>query len=402
MTLPAVVGISLLTLVPGISGGSETYARELCRALARVGELEYRVFVPEIAPDAGDGLPTEVVREYRASRSMPGRIAAMSLAAARPGPLRRALRVDELTAIHFPLSVMLPPVSRPPAATSVLDLQHEHHPEFFGRAELAYRKVVYGWTIRRSRIVIAISEHARQTLLERYDLPPDRVRTIHLGIDHTRFRPGVSGVSGSEPQTPGDRGAGNPEPLGQAGRSNERRSEVQQDSVSGSEPQSSTGPFLLYPARAWPHKNHARLFEAFALLRRERPELRLVLTNYDDPTPDGVESLGRVSQDELAELYRGAAALVFPSLYEGFGQPPLEAMACGCPVACSNVASLPEVVDAAARLFDPTSAEEIAAAVEDVLREREPWIQAGLARAASFTWDACARAHDAVYRELAN
>jgi len=402
VTLPAVVGISLLTLVPGISGGSETYARELCRALARVGELEYRVFVPEIAPDAGDGLPTEVVREYRASRSMPGRIAAMSLAAARPGPLRRALRVDELTAIHFPLSVMLPPVSRPPAATSVLDLQHEHHPEFFGRAELAYRKVVYGWTIRRSRIVIAISEHARQTLLERYDLPPDRVRTIHLGIDHTRFRPGVSGVSGSEPQTPGDRGAGNPEPLGQAGRSNERRSEVQQDSVSGSEPQSSTGPFLLYPARAWPHKNHARLFEAFALLRRERPELRLVLTNYDGPTPDGVESLGRVSQDELAELYRGAAALVFPSLYEGFGQPPLEAMACGCPVACSNVASLPEVVDAAARLFDPTSAEEIAAAVEDVLREREPWIQAGLARAASFTWDACARAHDAVYRELAN
>jgi len=396
-----VVGISLLTLVPGISGGSETYARELCRALARVGELEYLVFVPEIAPDAGDALPTEVVRGYRASRSMPGRVAAMSLAAARPGPLQRVLRVDQLDAIHFPLSVMLPPLSRPPAATSVLDLQHEHHPEFFGRAELAYRKVVYGWTIRRSRIVIAISEHARQTLLERYDLPADRVRTIHLGIDHARFRPGVAGLSGSEPQTPGDRGARHRERLDQAGRSHERRAEVQQNSVSGSEPQSSTGLFLLYPARAWPHKNHARLFEAFALLRRERPELRLVLTNYDDPTPDGVESLGRVSQDELAELYRGAAALVFPSLYEGFGQPPLEAMACGCPVACSNVASLPEIVDGAARLFDPTSAEEIAAAVEDVLRDREPWIQAGLSRAGKFTWDACARAHDAVYRELA-
>lgn len=68
MTLPPVVGISLLTLVPGISGGSETYARELCRALARVGELEYLVFVPEIAPDAGDALPTEVVRGYRASQ----------------------------------------------------------------------------------------------------------------------------------------------------------------------------------------------------------------------------------------------------------------------------------------------------------------------------------------------
>ena len=76
------VGISLLTLVPGISGGSETYARELCRALSRVGELEYRVFVPSIAPDAGDGLPTTVVDRYRASRSMPGRTLAMSVAAA--------------------------------------------------------------------------------------------------------------------------------------------------------------------------------------------------------------------------------------------------------------------------------------------------------------------------------
>ena len=400
MTLPSVVGISLLTLVPGISGGSETYARELCRSLARVGELEYRVFVPQLAADAGDGLPTDVVREYRASSSMPGRIAAMSLAAARPGPLRRALRVDELGAVHFPLSVMLPPVSRTPAATSVLDLQHEHHPEFFGRAELAYRKVVYGWTIRRSRIVIAISEHARETLLERYDLPPDRVRTIHLGIDHTRFRPGDSGVSGSEPQTPGDRGDRNRERLGQAGQGHERGAEVQQNSGSGSEPQTSTGPFLLYPARAWPHKNHARLFEAFALLRREQPELRLVLTNYDGATPQGVESRGRVSPDELADLYRSASALVFPSLYEGFGQPPLEAMACGCPVACSNVASLPEVVGDAARLFDPTRPEAIAEAVTAVLRDPAPWIERGLAHAARFTWDTCARAHDEVYREL--
>jgi glycosyltransferase involved in cell wall biosynthesis len=390
------VGISLLTLVPGISGGSETYARELCAALARAGEHEYRAFVPSVAPDAADGLPHELVHGYRASRSMPGRIAAMTLAAARPGPLRRALRVDELDALHFPLSVMLPPVSRPPAATSVLDLQHEEHPEFFGRAELAYRKAVYGATIRRSRIVIAISEHARQTLLERYRLAPSRVRTIHLGIDHARFRPDTAGVSGSEPQSADSGVVGPREPLDLEGKRHERRD-------SGSEPLSPTGlqgPFLLYPAREWPNKNHARLFEAFALLRRERPELRLVLTNYRGEAPGGVETRGHVSQDELAELYRSAAALVFPSLYEGFGQPPLEAMASGTPVAASNVASLPEVVGDAARLFDPTRAEAIAAAVDDVLRDPEPWVERGLARAAAFTWDACARAHDAVYREL--
>ena len=117
------VGISLLTLVPGVVGGSETYARELCRGLGRVGRLEYHAFVPTIAADAGAGLPTTIVPEYRASQSMPGRMAAMSLAAVAPGRLRRALRTGELEAIHFPLSVMLPPLDRPPAVTTVLDIQ---------------------------------------------------------------------------------------------------------------------------------------------------------------------------------------------------------------------------------------------------------------------------------------
>jgi glycosyltransferase involved in cell wall biosynthesis len=352
-----VIGISLLTLVPSLSGGSETYVRELCRALARVGRLDYRVFVPSIAVDAADGLPSSVVSRYRASRTTPGRIAAMSLAALRPGPLLDELGLERLDAVHFPLSVMLPRVAGPPALTTVHDLQHVEHPEFFGRPELAYRKVIYGWTIRRSRIVIAVSDHARLTLLERYGLAPDRVRTIHSGIDHGSFTPG--------------------------------------DNVSRQD-------FLLYPARPWRHKNHARLFEAFIRLRTARPELRLVLTGEGDfgPLPPGVEARGRVSQDGLVRLYRGAAALVFPSLYEGFGMPILEAMACGCPVACSNVTSLPEVAGDAARLFDPRDVGEIVAAVEDVLADPRPWVTRGLERAQAFTWDACARAHDEVYREL--
>src|SRR5437762_3038885 len=113
----------MLTLVPGVMGGSETYARQLCAALARVGELEYRVFVPPSGADAGDGLPTQVVAEYGAARSTPGRIAAMTRAALFPGRLRRATRIDELAAVHFPLTVMLPPPGRTPAATTILDLQ---------------------------------------------------------------------------------------------------------------------------------------------------------------------------------------------------------------------------------------------------------------------------------------
>jgi glycosyltransferase involved in cell wall biosynthesis len=349
-----VVGISLLTLVPGVVGGSETYVRELCRALARVGELEYRTYVPAIAADAADGLPSRTVSEYRASRTMPGRIGAMARAALRPGPVRRGLELDRLDAIHFPLSVMLPPVDRPPAVSSVLDLQHEVFPEFFTRSERLYRRAAYGWTVRRSRLVITISEHAARTLVERIGFDAARVRPIHLGIDHERFHPG-----------------------------DDQRED-----------------FLLYPALGWPHKNHARLFEAFARVRRDRPGLRLVLTGYDGEAPDGVDARGRVSQDELARLYRRATALVFPSLYEGFGQPPLEAMASGCPVACSTGGSLPEVVGDAARLFDPTSVEDMVSAVDDVLRDPEPWVTRGLERAAGFTWDECARRHEAVYREV--
>ena len=347
------VGISLLTLVPGVSGGSETYVRELARALGRVGRFEYRVFLPSIAADL-DGLPGELVPEYRASRSTGGRIAAMVRASVRKGAVTR--RFADLDVLHFPLSVMIPPVESRSAATTILDVQHELLPQFFSRAELAYRRRVYRWSARRSRLVITISQHAAETLVERLGLPSERVRPIHLGIDHAVFRPGE-----------------------------EPRSE-----------------FLLYPARGWRHKNHARLFEAFTELRRRHPGLELVLTAYDGPVPEGVRSLGHVRRDELVRLYRTAAALVFPSLYEGFGQPPLEAMACDCPVACSNVASLPEVVGDAARLFDPSSTEQLVAAVEDVLSDPDPWRQRGRERAAGFTWAKTAQAHDTVYEELAS
>jgi glycosyltransferase involved in cell wall biosynthesis len=270
----------------------------------------------------------------------------------RGGALRRELGLEELDAVHFPLSVMLPLVSDPPATTTILDLQHEFLPDNFPRWELAYRRSLYAASARRSRIVIAISEHARETLVERLALHPDRVRTIHLGVDLERFSP----------------------------------ADVPRE------------PFLFYPASAWPHKNHERLFEAVAQLRREHRDLRLVLTGEHADVPDYVDVRGRVSQDELVDLYRRASALVFPSLYEGFGQPVLEALACASPVACSDLPPLREVAGDAAVYFDPLDAESIAsAALEAIARGGG----SGRERASTFTWDACARKHDAVYRELA-
>ena len=114
-----------------------------------------------------------------------------------------------------------------------------------------------------------------------------------------------------------------------------------------------------------------------------------------------MESLGLVSREELAGLYRRAACLVFPSLHEGFGLPVLEAMASGCPVAASSVGALPEVCGDAAILFDPEDVHAMENAVREALSRADELSEAGLARAARFTWEESARRHEDVYRSVA-
>ncbi len=347
------VGISLLTLVPGELGGSETYVRELLRGLGRVGEHDYRVLLPPVAPYAAEGLPSEVASEYRAARTIPRRLVAMGSAAARPGSLRRRLEAAQV--VHYPLTLRIPRVESPSIVT-LHDVQHLDLPSMFPRGERLFRSAVWHPSLRGAQRVIVISEFVRERAIEKLGVEPGLIRVVHSGVDHARFTPA---------STPRDS-------------------------------------FLFYPARAWPHKNHARLYEAFALVRRERPGLRLVLTGGGDfgTVPAGVEVRGHVSDLELTGLFQSAAALVFPSLYEGFGQPLLEAMACGCPVAGSNAAALPETAADAARLFDPRDPSAIAEAIREVLDAPEEWSRRGLERAALFSWDDTARGTDAVYAEL--
>jgi glycosyltransferase involved in cell wall biosynthesis len=261
-----------------------------------------------------------------------------------------------LDVAHYPLTVPIPQVEVPTVVT-VHDLQHRDLPGFFGHGRRSFRRIAYDRAAKNAEAVIVTSEFVRDRAVELVGLDRDRVHVIPLGIDHDVFQPG----------------------------DDERE------------------PFILYPARPWLHKNHARLFEAFAALRATRPQLRLVLTGGGlerlEPLPEGVENLGVVPSEELASLYRRAACLVYPSLYEGFGLPPLEAMASGCLVAASNVSAVPEVCGDAAVLFDPTDPDAIAAGILETQDREDELRGKGLARAAEFTWDETARRHEAVYAE---
>lgn len=300
---------------------------------------------------------------YPTRGSDAARLAAVALGMARPARLP-----DGLDLVHYPLTVPVPR-TRLPGVVTLHDLQHLELPEYFSRAELAYRRVAYQRAARTADIVVTPSAHARDMAAERIGVDPQRVVVAPHGVDHERFRP----------DAPGELAIDVPDR------------------------------FLYYPANLWPHKNHSRLLEALARV----PDVELVLCgNPYDRLPalldearrlgvhERVLHLGFVAHDVVPALLRRARAMVFPSLFEGFGQPPLEAMACGCPVACSDIASLPEVVGDAARLFDPHDAAAIAAAVEDVLAAPAEWSRRGLERAGAFSWDETARAHERVYREL--
>jgi glycosyltransferase involved in cell wall biosynthesis len=253
-----------------------------------------------------------------------------------------------------------------PLVAIVYDLQYQAYPEFFEEDQRRYRRQHVLDACKQAARVVCISEHVRQTLLASVAVPPERVVTVHLGL--------LQESTGLPPQ---------------AVEALLARLRVRK------------GRFLLYPANFWPHKNHRALIAAHHQFRQDHPDSDLMVVCTGAPSeamrdvaayaaalsPGSFSFAGYVSDAELVSLLQASAALIYPSLYEGFGMPILEAMAIGKPVLCSNVASLPEVAGDAAVLFDPNRVDEIAAAI-DSIEYRPEYVAAiarrGLARAGQF------------------
>ena len=289
-------------------------------------------------------------------------------------PARDADVVGDIDLMHYPVSVPLPKGAGP-AVYTLHDVQHHDLPELFSIQERAWRRFTYDRAAQQADRVITVSEHARSRIIETLHIPGDRVDSIHHGIDAERFTP--------EPGADEEilRGLDIPDH------------------------------FLFYPAGLWPHKNHSAILEALTAPANQEVELVLCgptmkrLGAFEQSVrrlglSSRVHHLGFIHPDALAPLYRRARALVFPSLYEGFGLPPLEAMACGCPVACSDAASLAEVCGDAALLFDAHEPSDVESAVERIFGDEGLQSQlrdAGIRRAAGFTWENAARLHRATF-----
>lgn len=369
----------LATLTPGHVGGSETYARGLLGAYAAGhGPARTTVLAHAAALRTLAGLDGAVaLHELQgAGPAADGAARAAWLVRALAGARARPARGAGLDVVHAPLTVPVPAVAGVPLVVTLHDVAHHEVPESFSAAERAFRRVAYDAPARRAALVITDSAHARGEIAARLGIPAERIVAIHHGIDHERFTPAA-----------GERDAEHLAPLDLPER------------------------FVVYPANLWTHKNHERLFDGLAAC----DEVDLVLTGQRGPrwarlrehaarrgVAARVRHLGYVPGAALPALYRRAAGLVFPSLFEGFGAPPLEAMACGCPVAASSAGAVAEITGDAALRFDAHDPEAIGAALRRLTGDEALIARlraAGPAHAAGFSWERTARLHAAAYEQ---
>jgi len=348
------IGVNALYLIPGGVGGTEIYLRELLKALASIDSAnEYFVFTN--LETGADLVPKQANFHWKQQaihgRFRPGRIiweqSALPLECSR-------YRVDVLFNPGFTAPFFCPCAQ----VTTFHDLQHKRHPEYFRWFDLPFWNLLLRLAVERSKALIAVSEATQRDLIEFYPSSAGRISVVHHGVDPAFFYLDRSVIE----------------------------------------------PYLLCVSTLHPHKNIERLIRAFD--KWTGPE-KLVLAGMRGFQTALIEKLiaeraldarielkGWIGREELMQLYARARGFIYPSTFEGFGMPVLEAMAAGVPVACSGIAPLKEVAGPGALFFDPADETDIGRAIGLVLRDeklRRELGEMGRARARAFSWEASAR-----------
>ena len=359
------VGVNLTVMVPNKIGGLVHYIRRQLAALQQLTDWQFELFTLPVAAWSFTGIPGRLSVHPLSDTSVAGVLAAIS--------------DTKIDLWWCPWAGDWKPLRPPlPSAVTVPDLQHEHFPENFGPADLANRRLSYFVAAHCASVVLTFSQHTRQDLSDCYGVHRDRVHAIPLdvGYDWEAAKPTA-------------------EILGELEREH------------------GTG-FLYYPANTWPHKDHLLLFRALSKLRDSGRVYNLLLTgsgDYDRARVEddignlGLESqvrlLGTVDPPVVRGLYQLSGALVFPSRFEGFGMPLVEAMRSGTPVLCSDSSSLPEVGGDAVRYFAAGNLDELVDGLVQIMEDRplrQELIRRGSQRASLFSWEETARATARAFR----
>jgi glycosyltransferase involved in cell wall biosynthesis len=358
------IGINA-SIVDLFLSGLGTYTVELSRELAKLhGDVILYTAQPEVC--AIDAARMRQIR-WRVQASQ-GRMGHLRRLLWTQTVLPYGLLVDRASLLLSPLAegMFLPTV---PQVIVVHDILPLRFPTEYPWQQYYFRYLVPAM-LKRARAIVAVSEHTKRDLRLFYGIDAGAIEVVPNGYDRERYRVGLAS----------------------------QEMKVKYDLQS----------YLLYVGNLLPHKNLQRLLRAFALIAAEVPQL-LVIAGHKDPRyhpmlaaeaqalgmAQKVRFLDYVPAADLPALYTGADVFVLPSLYEGFGLPILEAMACGTPVIASHTSAIPEVTGDAAVLIDPQDVPALAASMHAVLvnpEVREALRQRGLARAAQFSWDRTARA----------
>ena len=355
--------------------GIGTYIRNLLRHLARLdGQTDFVIFC---RPEDRDALAA-VGENFRPVPETSG-----NYSIAEQFAIPWAIEREGVTLFHAPHYV-LPPLVQCRSVVTIHDVIHLMFPQYLpNRVAFSYAKWSITQASQRATRVMTVSESSKRDILRFVDTEPDKIDVIYNAYDE-RFA--------MEPR--------------------------EEDVVRVRERYQLTDEFVLYAGNVKPHKNLERLIDAFALVRkRGLDHLKLVLIGdeiskyaalrravHQHRLHQYVRFLGYLPQETLAVMYRLAGVFVFPSLYEGFGLPPLEAMACGTPVIASGVSSLPEVLGDAAMIVNPENVFDIARGIREVILEpefRRELVHRGYERLKTFSWDTTAAQVLQVYEEAA-
>ena len=354
--------------------GIGTYIRNLLRQLARLDRDTQFIVVSRPSDSAALG---SLGANFRI---VPANAGNYSIAEQVKVPI--VLKREAVTLFHAPHYV-LPPLVPCRSVVTIHDCIHLMFPQYLpNRFAFTYARASIAFAARRATRVLTVSESSKRDILRFVDLPPEKIDVIYNAYDE-RF--------GIEP--------------------------CEEDVIRVRERYQLHDQFVLYAGNVKPHKNLGRLIEAFNLVRqRGLDNLKLVLIGdeiskyaalrravHRHQLHKYVRFLGYLPEETLAVMYRLAAVFVFASLYEGFGLPPLEAMASGTPVVTSNLSSLPEVTGDAAVLVDPYDPRAIADGIYSVLTDdslRRSLRAKGLARARQFSWEQSVRRVHEIYRQV--